>query len=460
MKATVEPLEGNKVKLSIEVDESEFDKAVDRAFRKIAREVRIPGFRPGKAPRRILEARLGAGVAREEALREALPDYYSQALREHEVDAISAPEIEITGGEESGPVIFDAVVEVRPVVSVPGYGGLRVTLPRPDASQEEIDQQIERLRDQFAELRTVDRPVRDGDHVSININGSRGGEPVPGLSAEGFLYEVGSGSVVPELDMELRGAKVGDVLQFRNESADPSQDPVIFRVLVKEVKEKLLPPIDDEWANEASEFDTVEELRADVGRRISEVRRAQAEALLRERTIEALIGLVEVEAPEPMVNNEMQQRLQDLALRLSAQGVSAEEYLAATGRTQEQLQQELRVLAVQAVKADLALRAVADAEQIECTDDDLDDEIEQLAVRVQRTPAEVLKDFERAETLPAVRSDVRKRKALDWLVQRVEIVDEDGQPIDRATLESPDENGADTPEIDDTSATVEEQDSE
>src|SRR3954452_4191957 len=248
MKTSVEPLEGNKVKLSIEVDENEFEKAVDAAFRKIAREVRIPGFRPGKAPRRLLEARIGAEAAREEALRESLPEFYAQAVKESEVDAIAAPEIDITSGREEGSVAFDAVVEVRPRVSVPGYNGLQATIPDPRVSDEEIDRQIDRLRNSFAELNTVQRPARDGDHLTIDLNGTRHGEPVEGLSATGFLYELGSGSVIPELDQQLQGTNAGDILKFN--APVPGQDEeATLQVLVKEVKEKILPEVTDEWAS-------------------------------------------------------------------------------------------------------------------------------------------------------------------------------------------------------------------
>ncbi len=172
MRSTVEPLEGNKVKVSVEVDEGEFDKAVDAAFRKIAREVRIPGFRPGKAPRKVLEARFGPDAARDQALRDSLPDFYVDAVKEHDVDAIAPPDIEITAGQEEGPVAFDAVVEVRPRIEVPGYGGLRVEIPSPEATDEEIDAQVDRLREQFAELAEVDRPAADGDVVTIGIHGT------------------------------------------------------------------------------------------------------------------------------------------------------------------------------------------------------------------------------------------------------------------------------------------------
>jgi trigger factor len=443
MKTSVEPLEGNKVKLSVEVDEQEFERAIDAAFRKIAREARVPGFRPGKAPRRLLEAKLGPEVGREEALREALPEYYSQAVRDHDVDVIAAPEIEITGGQDDGPVVFDAVVEIRPHVDVAGYGGLRVELPRPEATDEEIDAQLERLRDQFAELNDVTRPAVDKDHVSMSIAGTRDGEPLPGLQADDYLYEVGAGTIASELDDNLRGAKVGDVVEFDAVPSGTDQEPVHFRVLVKDIKEKVLPEVTDEWANDVSEFDTVDELRADLAERIGGVRKVQAQMALRDKAVLALIDLVEDDAPEPLVNAEVQQRLQDLSMRLSAQGISAEDYFAGTGKTAESLMEELRELAVQAVKADLALRAVADAEEITATEDDLDEEIARLAERVGQKPDRVRRDLERAEQVQAVRSDIRKRKALEWLVEHVELVDESGQPIERDALALPEQTDSD-----------------
>jgi trigger factor len=446
MKTSVEPLEGNKVKLSVEVDEQEFERAIDAAFRKIAREVRVPGFRPGKAPRRLLEARLGAGVAREEALRDALPEYYAQAVKEHEVDVIAAPEIDITAGQDDGPVTFDAVVEIRPRVSVGGYDSLRVTLPSPLVADEDVDAHIDRLRDQFGELQSVDRPAHDGDHVSIDIKGSVDGEEQSGLTADDYLYEVGSGTVVEALDDNLRNAKVGDILEVAAPHPDPEQGEISFRVLVKDVKEKVLPAVTDEWANEASEFETVDELKADIRKRLGTMKKVQAAMALRERTAEALAELVEDELPEPLVGAEMQNRLQDLAMRLQAQGMDVGGYLQATGRSEEDFVAELRQAAEQSVRVDLALRAVVEAEEIEATEDDLDAEYEQVAQRVGQPASEVRRQFERAEQVAAVRSDLKKRKALEWLVEHVEIVDEAGEPIDRADLELTAEVGEDVVE--------------
>jgi trigger factor len=444
VKTTVSPLEGNKVKLSVEVDEDEFDRAISDAYRKIAREVRIPGFRPGKAPRKVLERRLGSQVGREQALSDALPEYYAQALVEHEVDAIDSPDIDITSGQEDGPVAFDAVVEVRPEVQVPGYGGLRVEVTRPTVTDEEVDAQVDRMRQVQSTFADVDRAARDDDAVVIDISGTLDGEAQAGLSADDYSYTVGSGVITPEVDEQLRGAKAGDILEFDAQHPDPEEERDLrFRVLVKQVRQRVLPDADDEWAAENSEFETIDALRQSIRDRSLVVRQAQAQAQLRQATGEALAKLVEDDPPEPLVNHEMQHRAQDLALRLQAQGVDPEQWLAASGTTNEQFTAELREAAQTAVKVDLALRAVADAEGIETTDDDLEEELTSVAERVGEKVDDVRREFERGGQLAAVRSDVRKRKALDWLLERVEIVDEDGQPIDRTEFEirpAPDES--------------------
>ncbi len=446
MKTSVEELEDNKVKLSVEVDEQEFDKAVDAAFRKIAREVNIPGFRPGKAPRRILEKRLGDGVARGEALRDAIPDYYAQAVREHDVDVIAAPDIEITDGEETGPVAFEAVVEVRPTVLVPGYESLRITVARPEATDEEIDAQIDRMRAQHADLAAVERPAAEGDFVTIDVEGSQAGEPLAGLTAQDYSYELGSAGIVPELDEALTGASAGDELEFDAEHPDEDEEGLHFVVAVKEIKERVLPDADDEWAAEASEFDTLDELRDDLAKRMTAVRRMQAQMSIRDKVGDALAELVEADPPEALINNEMQQRLQDFAMRLQAQGLTLDQWLDSSGQDSAEFVANLREVSTKAAKFDLALRAVAEAEELEATDDDLDAEFADVGQRLELDPAVVRKQFTEADQISSVQADIRLRKALDWLVETVEIVDEDGNVVDRADLEIPAEDDEEAPE--------------
>jgi trigger factor len=445
MRATSEAVEGNKVRLSVEIDEQEVDKVLAEAVRTLSRQARVPGFRPGKVPRQILEARMGgAGALRAEALREAIPDFYAQALADTETDPISPPEIDITAGQDEGAVTFDAVVEVRPVVAIPGYAGLEVTVPSPLVGDEDVDAQIDRLRDTDAELVEVTRAVRDGDHVTIDLHGSlegsNAGEEL--IASDDLLYEVGSGRVGPELDEQLRGAKVGDVLAFSAAAAGGSggsgsgdTPSISFRVLVKEVKAKRLPEVTDEWAAEASEFSTVAELRDDLRTRLAAMKSIQAQMALRQGALRALAELVDDEqVPEALVEDELRQRVQDLGRRLEEQRLSVPQLLAATGRTEEALLEELRGESRQTVKQDLALRALADAESLEATDEEMDAEIDAMAARLQVAPPVVRERLTRAGRMAAVRSEQRKTKALDWLLGHVVVVDENGAPVSREDL--------------------------
>ena len=439
VKSNVEVLEDNKVKLSVEVEESEFDVEVDAAFKRIAKEVRLPGFRPGKAPRKLLEAQFGHMVGREEALRTALPDYYARAVVEHDVDVIASPEIEITDGQESGNVQFDAVVEIRPEVDAAGYAGLRVTIPRPTPTDEEIDDQLDAMRKQFAQFEPVERAADDGDHVTIDIAGSHEGEEVPGLTTSDYDYEVGSGAVVAEIDENLRGASAGDEVEFTADHPDPDEDePLHFAITVKEVKEAVLPDLDDEWAAEASEFDTVEELRGDLVTRMTGIRVAQARMALQQNTAEALAELVTADIPEAMVEGEISARLQDLLGRLQQQGVDIGEYMASTGQSAEDLTAGMREPSELAVKVDLALRAVAVAEDLIPDDDSVDETIAEMAEQSGQDPDELKARLAEVGQLSALRADLGKQAALEWLTENVELIDEDGDPVDRGTLEIPD----------------------
>jgi trigger factor len=434
MRATAAPVEGNRMRLSVEIDEHEVDEALDATVKRLGRQVRVPGFRPGRVPRQVLEARLGGpGALRQQAISDALPDLYAKAVVDTELDPIAPPEIDITSGEDGGPVTFDAVVEVRPSVSIPGYAGLVVTIPGTAVDDTDVDAQVDRLREQSGELSTVSRPARDGDFVTIDLHGSRpGGDDI---DVEDYLYEVGSGSDVPGLDEQLRGAKPGDILQFSTPLpglADGEEADV--RVLVKDVKEKVLPEATDEWAAEASEFDTLEALREDIGNRLRQLRIVQAQLALRERTLGALVELVEEGAPDALVEAEVRERLHDLGHRLEARRMSVEQFLAASGRDEETLLAEIRQEATQAVRADLALRALADAESVEVSDEELDDAIADMAAQAGTSAAELRRRLDRAGRLPAVRSDRRKAKALAWLLEHVELVDEEGNPVSRDDL--------------------------
>jgi trigger factor len=437
MRASTEPLEGNLVRLSVEIDEPEFDRALVGVVKTLASQIRVPGFRPGKVPRKVLEARMGgAGALRAEALREALPDFYAQAVVDSEIDPIASPEIDITAGEDSGAVRFDAVVQVRPVVSIPGYDGLSVTLPGLLVSDEDVDGQVNRLRENDAELESVGRPAIDGDLVTIDLHGNdESGAEVIGI--DDYLYEVGSATITPELDVELRGAKSGDIVAFTAPAPGNENEVVSFRVLVKEVKVKKLPEPTDEWAAESSEFDTVAELRADISERMARIKLVQSQMALREKTVEAVAALVEDgDVPEVLVDAEVNERLHDLQHRLEGQKLGLGEYLQATGRTPDDLLTAVRVDAQRAVKADLALRALAEAEELTLSDEELDAEMVAMAQRMETSPAELRRQLDTAGRTGAVRSELRKGKALQWLLDHVELFDEEGNPMSRDDLKT------------------------
>lgn len=443
LSTSVEPLDGHKVRLHVAIPASEFERAVDAAFRKLAADVKIPGFRPGKAPRQLLEARFGADIARREALQDALPGYYAEAVDAEQLDAIAPPEIDITAGEDDGDVEFDAVVEVRPVVTLSGYDALRVEVPNPTIDEDAIDAQIDALRDRFADLAESAAPLTDRDYAEIDIKGYVHDEAVEGLTATDFLYEVGSEMVVPKLDEELRGKRPGDILKFTDvlpeRFGDRAGDEVSFQVLVKEVKRKVLPEVDDDWVSEVSEFDTVEDLRADIRKRLEVVGTVQAQMAARDKVLESAADLVDVELPEALVNQELERRLHDLAHRLETQGASIAQYLEATGQEQERFVDAVRQGAIGGVRADLALRAIVAQEGVEVEEGEVDAEVARLAERMEEKPAKVRRDLERRGLLEAVRSDLARGKALQLLVDRATVVDEQGNPLDLTLTES-DEN--------------------
>ena len=435
MRATSEVQENNRVKLTVEVDESEISSALDSVVKSLGQQVRIPGFRPGKVPRKVLEARMGgAGALRSEALREALPEFYAQAVVETETDPIAAPEIDITAGEEEGPVTFEAVVEVRPNVSVAGYAGLTATIPSPVLTDADVEAQIDRLRENDGELVEVERPILSGDFVTLDLVGvDDAGEQV--ASADDYLYEVGSGNIIAELDDVLGGAKAGAELEATG--APEGSDSITFSVTVTKVQEKQLPEATDEWAAEASEFATLAELRADLSDRISRIKVVQAQMALREAALSSLVDLVDdAEVPDALIDAEVNERIHDLSHRLEAQKLSIEQFLSATGQTGDELVEALRVDAQRAVKVDLGLRAVALAEAMEVSDAELEEEFAKMAEQYGTTPESIREQLDQAGRTPEVKAAQLKSKAAAGLVENVTVVDEDGAAVDRSLLET------------------------
>ncbi len=439
MQATIETLEGNRVKLSVEVGEEEYSRALDEALAEVAKTIRLPGFRPGHAPKRVVEARIGKEALRQEVLRDELPTYIRQAASDTGIDPIGSPEIEVTSEIGDSVLRFDAVVETRPRPPIPGYAGLRVTVPGPLATDEEIDRQIDRMREQFGELTVVNRPARDGDYATIDVSAHHHAEAVGELSVEDFVYPVGSGNFIAGLDDQLRAAKAGDIFKF-NAPHPAGGDEVSVQVLVKEIKEKVLPDANDAWAAEASEFASIAELRSDIATRIGEVKKVQARLALRSEAAKELSSLVDEDPPGVLVAEEMELRLTELMRRLQSQGATVDQYLAATGQDPQSFTDGLRAAAAETVKLDLGLRSLAEAESIAASDLEVDERIEALAGRAGQDPHKLRQLLDETHGLDAVRWEIRKAKALDWLEGHVEVVDEEGKQVDRALLEPPGES--------------------
>jgi trigger factor len=430
----VETLEGNKVKLYVEVEEAEFDRDIDRAFKLIAKEVNLPGFRAGKAPRKVLEARIGIGAAREQALRDAVPQYLAKAVREHQVDLIATPEVEITEGAESGPVEFDATCEVRPTITVEGYADLRVELPALDVTDEDLAAIHEAELKRTATLADADRPSENGDYLTMDLVATRGGEELSGLNTEDWGYELGQGWVTDDFDEHLAGVSAGDEITFTS-TPKGLDEPADFVVKVTAVQVSVVPELTDDWvADNIGEYDTVDEwnesLRASQAeRKLNEARQSVVRAMNA-----ALAELVTDEVPDAMVDADLNQRVQGIVQQFQAQGIDLGQWLAATGQSPDEFIESMRGAAVEAVKVDLALRAVAEAEALEVEPHDFEAEYARMAMQYGQRAKDIRKAYEDNEAVPELAAQIRKSKAFDWLLHHIEFVDPDGAAIDRDIL--------------------------
>lgn len=438
MKSTVSTLGDNRVKLSVEVSEADLDRQIDAAFKRIAKQVRIKGFRPGKAPRRVLEAQLGPAVGREEALRTALPDYYAEAVVEHDVDVINSPELEIVSGTEEGPLLFDAVVETRPAVNAGGYANLRVQIPSPHPKDETVESEVQSQLAGFAELVEVDRPAADGDHVTIDILAVHGGEELPGMTTLSYDYEVGSGFMGGVLDENLRDASAGDSLEFEAPHPDEEEpEPIRFEVEVHEVAEPALPDLDDAWVQSNTEFATVDEYRGDIAERLRREAVLRAGLMLQPRMATELVKLVTDDVPETLVHKRAGEIVDSHLQRLRSEGHDHEAYLAESGQTRESLMDSVKERATSDVKFDLALRYVAAEEALMPDDEALEAHLKELAAAQGERFEKLKTRLAKGGWLSELRAGLAKQAASDWLVDNVELVDDDGNPVDRESLRLP-----------------------
>ncbi len=432
VQTSVEETAKHRVRLTVEVPPEEFGRDLDRAYRRIAQQVKIPGFRKGRAPRKVIDAQVGRDAVLEEFLSDAVPAYYERAVREHQLAPISDPDISLEQVEEGKPLVFTATVEVRPRVTLEGYRGIRVTRPAVRVSEREVDEMLDRLRERYAELEVVGRPARRGDYVVADIRATVHGQEVPGATRPDYLYEVGSGEFVARLDEELEGRRSGEILKFNavlpEAFGELAGREVSFQVLVKEVKAKRLPAADDEFARTASEFDTVAELRRDLREKLRRARQREADQAVRDRVLQELVRRVEVDLPDRLVDQETERRIQAATERAERAGRTIQEVLQAEGWDELRFRADARAHAVRAIKADLVLEAVARQEGIEVTSEELAREVAALARAMGRDPKEVARALERSGQVVTLAGDIIRSKALDFLVEHAEIASEGETP--------------------------------
>jgi len=424
----------DKIKLSVVIDDDEFDREVDDALKRLSKNIKLPGFRPGKIPRKVLEARLGPTAGRQDALEHSLPTYYGRALIDNEVDAIGPPEIEITSDITHGAVTFEATVPIRPKPSITGHSALEIEIPSPIVTEEEFQAQLDSMRKHLAELEEAEKPAEDGDLLTIDIEGTKDGEPVPGLSATDYLYEVGSGTILSEVDEYLTGSSKGDEIEF--EAKHPTEEgPISISIKVGQLQVRILPEVDNEFASQVSEFETADELLKDLRHRMDETKSQQVGMLARDLTAKAIGDLIQIELPEGLIENEIDRRIRDLEMRLNSQGLELEKYLEATGGEIEAIREDFRETAEISARIDLGLRAVAHVEYLDEEEDNFEKYLENMAIQMQMKPEELHDALKTSGRLMDVRADIAKEAALQWVFDRVNLLDEDGNTVDSGILE-------------------------
>jgi trigger factor len=436
VKSTVETLGPTRVRLAVEVPFEELKPSFDAAYKKIGAQVRIPGFRPGKAPARIIDQRIGRAAVLEEAVNTALPKAYGDAVRESGVRALGQPDIEVTSLDDGKQLAFTAEVDVRPEITLPDLTGVAVTVDDVSVSDEEVDAELDSLRERFATLTGVERPVQSGDYVSIDIVAQIDGAEVEGGSASNLSYEVGRDDLVDGLDDAITGKNPGESVTFDTtlQSGDHVDDQAEVTVTVKSVKEKELPTVDDEFASLASEFDTVAELRADLRTRLERAKAFAQGSQARDRLLEQLLDTVDFPLPDSAIQAEVDYREHEIVHALEHDDAAFDEFLKRQGQTREEFTDQLRESARKSVKAQFLLDAIADADQVEVGEAELTEYLVRQAGRYNMAPQEFANQLVEAGNLPALMADVRRNKALAAVLQEAKITDEAGRAVDLSAL--------------------------
>lgn len=432
MKSTVEKLSPTRVRINVEVPFTELEPEFDRAFKQLAKQVRLPGFRPGKAPRKLLEARVGREAMLDQVVSEAVPGRYSEAVTTTQVNPIGQPEIEITKKEYGEDLVFTAEVDVRPDIELPDLTALTITVDPIEVTDEEVDAELQSLRARFGTLTGVDRAAQTGDFVSIDLSGSVDGKDLPEAATEGLSHEVGSGQLIEGLDEAIVGLKEGESRVFTTKlvAGEHAGKEAQVTVTVKSVKERELPEPDDDFAQLASEFDTIEELRNSLKEQVQRTKRVQQAEQIRDKTLETLLEQVEVPLPENVVQAQVDDTLHSAIHNLDHDEARFAEMLEAQGSSREEFDADSRSNAEKGIKTQLLVDAIADKLEVQVTQNDITERLVLMSQQYGMEPQQLLQALQQNNQLAAMFADVRRGLAVAAVVRGATVTDTDGNAID------------------------------
>jgi len=447
VKSTVEKLSPTRVRINVEVPFTELKPDFDRAYQELAKQVRLPGFRPGKAPAKLLEARVGRGAVLERVVNEALPARYSEALSTSELRPIGEPEIEVTKIEDGEELVFTAEVDVRPDIDLPDLSTLAISVDPIDVTDDEVDAELQSLRARFGTLKGVERAAKSGDFVAIDLSAAVNGADIPDGRADGLSHEIGSGQLIEGLDDAIVGLSEGESATFSTKlvAGEHSGEEADVTVAVKSIKERELPEADDEFAQLASEFDTLDELRDNLTEQVRRVKRIHQAEKIRDNALETLLEQVEVPLPENIVAAQVEAALHNAIHGLEHDEAKLAETLEAQGSSREKFDADNREAAEKAVKTQLLMDAIADELNIEVGEADLTERLVLMSRQYGIQPQQLVGLLQQNNQLPAVYADVRRGLAVAAVVEAATVTDTDGTVIDTSEFFGA---GADLPEAD------------
>lgn len=436
MKSTVETLNPTRVKITVEVPFEELKPSLDAAYQAIAKQINVPGFRKGKVPPAVIDRQVGRGPVLDQAINEALPQQYIAALEEHDLQPLAQPEIDVTKFEDGETIEFTAEVDVKPEITLPAYQGVEAEVEDLVVTDEDLDEQVEALRERFGSLNPVERAAQEGDFVTIDLVARKDGETVEGGEVSGYSYKVGSGQLLDGIDDAIIGLTAGEEKTFTSQllGGPEAGEDVEVTVSVSAVNEQTLPELDDDFAQEASEFDTVAELRDDMRTRLERGKRLEQAAAARDAVLEKLLDATEVPLPETVVDSELAARKQEMTQQLMYAGMTMEQYLDSEGQTQDEFDGELEKRVRDSVAAQFILDEIAKAEEVGVEQQELSEHLYRRAQQSGQNPDEFMKHMVEHNHIPEMVSEIVRGKALAIVVEAATVKDASGQVVELKNL--------------------------